>query len=200
MKKLILLMFAVFMACLVKAQTGRNFDYGIKAGWNATNISHSDLKNKMSVHLGAFAEWKINDYFGIQPEFLYSRQGARDKRNGEKSKLQINYLNVPVLAKLYVLKKVSVDLGPQLGFALDVRNKMKVSANDATHVYKTKIKNFNTCDFSFALGASYAMGEFVLSARYNVGLTNVFGWWEQNNKNHVFQLSLGCCLNNLFWK
>ncbi len=202
MKKWILLLFVVPATCVLKAQTGRDFDCGVKAGWSVTNISHSGLKDKMSGHLGAFAEWKINDYFGIQPELLYSRQGAREKYKDDdgkwKHKLQINYLNIPVLAKLYVLKRLSVDLGPQLGLALSVRNKIKGSSDDVTYIYKEKVKKFNTCDFSFALGASCSMGEFVLSARYNIGLTNVFNWMEQNNKNHVFQLSLGCCLNNLF--
>lgn len=199
MKKWILLAVTFFVAGVAKAQfDGKDFAYGVKGGWNATNISHIDAKNKMSVHLGAFAEWRINDYFGIQPELLYSRQGCRDKyeSDGKKTKVQlrVNYLNIPVLAKLYVLEGLSVDMGPQLGFALNVKSRVKQSG----HVEKDKIEHFNTCDFSFAVGASYTVDDLIFSARYNIGLTNVFGKWEKNNKNHVFQLSLGYCLNNLF--
>ncbi|MDE6451957.1 MAG: PorT family protein [Odoribacter sp.] len=194
-----LLAAAFFVSCLAKAQFyGADFVYGVKGGWNVTNISHADAKNKMSVHLGAFAEWRINDYFGIQPELLYSRQGCRDKYEvaGKKVKtqLRVNYLNIPVLAKLYVLEGLSVDLGPQLGFALNAKSKVKHGG----HVEKDKIEHFNTCDFSFAIGASYALDDLIFSARYNIGLTNVFGKWEKNNKNHVFQVSLGYCLSNLF--
>jgi len=199
MKKFILLALALCMVCIAKAQFGEgNFAYGVKGGWNVTNLSNADAKNKMSIHLGAFAEWRLNDYFGIQPEFVYSRQGYRDKfdLNGEKVKIKcrVNYLNIPVLAKLYVLEGLSVDLGPQLGFALNARQKIKMDG----HTSKHKIKSFNTCDFSFAIGTSYQMDDFILSARYNLGLTNVFDKWEDNNKNHVFQLSVGYCLNNLF--
>ena len=56
----------------------------------------------------------FNDYLAIQPELVYSRQGARDKVNGDKLKLRANYLNIPVLAKLYVLDELSVDLGPEV--------------------------------------------------------------------------------------
>ena len=58
---------------------------------------------------------------------------------------------------------------------------------------KTDIDHLNTVDLSFAMGLSYDfnMG-LVVSARYNLGLTNVI---EKdivgNNQNRVFQLSAG---------
>lgn len=201
MKKLFVFAVAIFLAWGVKAQPGMsNLTYGVKGGWNITNISNADAKNKMSIHLGGFAEWRINDYFGIQPELLYSRQGYRDKAtvDGEtiKTRLRVNYLNIPVLAKLYVLDDLSVDLGPQFGFALNAKNRTKSGG----HVTKNKITNFNTFDFSFAIGASYQMDDFMFSARYNIGLTNIFDKNDVggNRKNHVFQLSVGYSLNNLF--
>lgn len=201
MKKLILLTAALLAFCAAKAQFDvNNFTYGAKVGLNATNISNSDMKNKLSFHLGAFAEWKLSDFVGIQPELVYSRQGARDKydENGSKVKVKtrVNYLNIPILAKLYVLEDLSVDLGPQFGFALNAKSKYKVGG----HTSKDKITNNNTFDFSFAVGASYNFDDFIFSARYNIGLSNM---WDkdkvgENLKNHVFQLSVGYCLNNLF--
>lgn len=197
MKKLILLTVALLAFCAAKAQFDvNNFTYGAKVGLNATNISNFDAKNKLSFHLGAFAEWKLSDFVGIQPELVYSRQGARDKENGAKIKYRVNYLNIPILAKLYVLEDLSVDLGPQFGFALNAKSKLK-SGGD-TH--KSKITDINTFDFSFAVGASYNFDDFIFSARYNIGLSNM---WDkdkvgENYKNHVFQLSVGYCLNNLF--
>lgn len=197
MKKIFVCLVALCFFAGTKAQ---NFDYGVKVGWNATNISNADMKNKMSFHLGAFAEWKLSDFVGVQPELVYSRQGARDKYEGNggkiKEKLRVNYLNIPVLAKLYVLEELSVDLGPQFGFALNVKEKLKQGGNSS----KRKITDFNTFDFSWAIGASYRMDEFEFSARYNIGLTNIFDKDETggNRKNHVFQLSVGYVLNNLF--
>lgn len=201
MKKLILLTAALLAFCAAKAQFDvNNFTYGAKVGLNATNISNSDMKNKLSFHLGAFAEWKLSDFVGIQPELVYSRQGARDKydENGSKVKVKtrVNYLNIPILAKLYVLEDLSVDLGPQFGFALNAKSKYKVGG----HTSKDKITDNNTFDFSFAVGASYNFDDFIFSARYNIGLSNM---WDkdkvgENLKNHVFQLSVGYCLNNLF--
>lgn len=49
-------------------------------------------------------------------------------------------------------------------------------------------------DLSFALGVSYEPdSRLVMSARYYLGITNVFDAdaFGSNNKNRVFQLSLG---------
>ena len=75
MKKIILL-FAVCMASVagLKAQS---IVIGPKAGWNITNISNiDDNKNKLSFHLGAFAEFKVNDYFSVQPELCIPVKGC----------------------------------------------------------------------------------------------------------------------------
>lgn len=195
MKKLLLVIVALVLVGGVQAQT--EISVGPKFGWNITNISNIPAsKNKMSIHLGGFAEFRFNNFFALQPELLYSRQGYRMKDDGMKGKIRVNYLNIPILAKLYVLDGLSVDLGPQLGFALNAKRKIK---NDGETV-KRKITNINTCDVSFAIGVSYEYEQFMLSARYNLGLTNVMDkdLVGGNNKNHVFQLSVGYRLNNLF--
>lgn len=147
-------------------------------------------KSKFSFHLGAFAEFKFNDLFGLQTELIYSRQGDRGKHKDVKTWARVNYLNIPVLAKFYVWEGISVDLGPQLGFALNGKNKTKSGGTEV----KTDIDHLNTVDLSFAMGLSYDfnMG-LVVSARYNLGLTNVIekDKFGGNNQNRVFQLSAG---------
>lgn len=195
MKKLFLAIIAFVWVTAAHAQT--EITIGPKLGWNITNISNiSDSKNKMSVSVGGFAEFKFNDYVALQPELLYSRQGFRMKDGDVKTKVRVNYLNIPILAKLYVLEGLSVDLGPQLGFALNGKSKTKVSGTTV----KSKITNINTCDVSFVVGLSYEYEEFMVSARYNIGLTNVIDKDDAggNNKNHVFQLSVGYRFSGLF--
>lgn len=195
MKKLLLAVVALIFAWGAMAQS--EITIGPKVGWNITNISNSHDKNKLSFVLGGFAEFKISDLLSIQPEILYSRQGTRDKGNGVKVKNRLNYLNIPVLAKLNVWDELSVEVGPQFGFALNARQKTKAGGE----VVKRDIQYNNTFDFSFAFGVSYNLENLMFSARYNVGLTNViekdhFG--GNNNKNHVFQLSVGYRFGDLF--
>lgn len=196
MKKLFILAAILLFVCSAKAQS--DITIGPKVGLNVTNISNIDnSKNKISIHLGGFAEWKVNDFFAIQPELLYSRQGFRTKDGDIKGKFRVNYLNIPVLAKLYVLDELSVDLGPQLGFALNGKSKLKNDGHTATE----KFKHLNTVELSFAIGVSYNWDDLMFSARYNVGLSNVIDkdYLDMgNNKNHVFQLSVGYRFNGLF--
>lgn len=197
MKRVILFAVAVLMVCAAKAQfSAGDFIYGGKVGLNVTNISNMEAKAKASIHIGAFAEWKMNDFIGISPELVYSRQGAAQKEDGVKVKLRVNYLNIPILAKLYVLENLSVDLGPQFGFAL---NGKQVAKKDGTTL-KNKEENLNTFDVSFPVGLSYIYDNFIISARYNIGLTNVEDkdYFGVNTKNGVFQFSVGYCLNDLF--
>lgn len=200
MKKFLLVVLAMVMLGSVQAQTsfknkvegltGTEFYFGPKFGFNVASISDGLNKSKFSFHLGAFAEFKFNDLFGLQTELIYSRQGDKGKSGGMKTWARVNYLNIPVLAKFYVWEGVSVDLGPQLGFALNGKNKTKSGGTEV----KTDIDHLNTVDLSFAMGLSYDfnMG-LVVSARYNLGLTNVIekDKFGGNNQNRVFQLSAG---------
>ena len=200
MKKFLLVVIAMVMLGSVHAQTafkskvegitGTEFYFGPKFGFNVAGISDGLNKSKLSFLMGAFAEIKFNDLFGLQTELIYSRQGDKGKYHGEKYWMRVNYLNIPVLAKFYVWEGLSVDLGPQLGFALNGKHKVKSGGTET----KSDMKHLNTVDLSFGMGLSYdlPMG-LVVSARYNLGLTNVIekDHFGGNNQNRVFQLSAG---------
>ena len=150
MKKFFLVVLAMVMLGSVQAQTafknkvegvtGTEFFFGPKFGFNVASISDGLNKSKFSFHLGAFAEFKFNDLFGLQTELIYSRQGDRGKHKDVKTWARVNYLNIPVLAKFYVWEGISVDLGPQLGFALNGKSKTKSGGTEV----KTDIDHLNT--------------------------------------------------------
>ncbi len=186
MRRTLLLTVALLSVGMAKAQfSAGDFIYGAKAGLNMATLSNWNVKNKTSFHAGAFFEWRALDFLGLSPELIYSRQGARQKVSGDKYKFRMNYLNVPVLAKIYVWRELSLDTGLQFGFNLNSRMVTKSAK------YKTSVKTF---DLSVPIGMSCSSGDWVVSARYNVGLTNV----TKKAKNNVFQLSVGFYLCNLF--
>ena len=188
MKKTLLLLAAFLMlGTAVKAQDWSNWSYGVKGGFNFSNVTGDwDGKMKFSFHAGAFAEYRFNDFWGIQPELIYSRQGTYDKNDGAKQWYRMNYLNIPILAKIYVLEDLSVDLGPQVGILLNSKYKMKQGGT--TH--KTDISDMKGADISFAMGLTYQLFyNWDISFRYNLGLSDV----KKNidGKNSVIQLSAG---------
>jgi hypothetical protein len=178
MKKTIILVTVLLLAISSNMQA-QLVKFGIKAGLNYANFTGSDLQFDAitSYHAGLVAEIKLIDSFSIQPELLYSTQGATYKDAVTEFKNELGYLSIPVMAKIYLNKTVSLELGPQASFLLSERNQFDV--NDA-----------NTFDFSVNGGLGFKITKsFFLQGRYNLGLTEVSK--NAQTKNSVVQVSAG---------
>jgi opacity protein-like surface antigen len=207
MKKL--LFSAILLASgLVNAQEVK---YGAKLGLNISNFSGdvTDSKSLIGVQLGGFAEIGISDKFAIQPELLFSMQGAKSEYSeidfDEESKTKLNYLNVPVLAKYYIADNFAVLAGPQFGILMSAKEDYDVSEtiSGVTDNYSesTDVKDFyKTLSLSFNVGAAYSITENIfVDARYNLGLSSIakdftdeFGdSFSADIKNNVIQFSVG---------
>ncbi|WP_461532288.1 porin family protein [Sinomicrobium sp.] len=142
----------------------QNLHFGAKGGVNFASISDVDADGRTGFHLGLVGEVGLGK-FSIQPEVLYSAQGLKD--------LNLDYLNIPVLAKYYVVQNFSLMAGPQFGF--------NTKDDDIS-----EIKSF---DMGGAVGVEYKIGSLFAQARYNFGLSDVAD--GGSGKNSVFQISLG---------
>ena len=149
----------------------------------ATITKIDDASMKPTFYVGAFANFNvIDDILDIQPEVLYSRQGYKD---GDYY-ARLNYINIPVLAKLHIIDNLTLDLGPQFGFMLN--SKYKYKENGETH--KGDINGTKNFDVSFAMGLSYRIIPALdVNARYNLGLTKVSDYGKP--KNSVVQIGVG---------
>lgn len=188
MKKIILAVSAILLSTSAFAQ---NFEFGVKAGLNLATMTKSDgaAKFRPGIHAGAFAEYVINDYVGVQAELLYSMQGTRVKEDGATGTLKLDYIVLPILAKIYVIEGLSVDLGPQFGYMVSAKAKEKVDGESSTiNVYDDpSLKKF---DVSVGMGLSYKLPyNLVVSARYNLGLTKIYD--GEKTKNSVIQIGVG---------
>lgn len=153
-----------------------------KVGINIANLTDLDADSRVDFVGGVEGEYQVSDIFSLSAGLLYSRQGA--KWEGQKGeflgfkydtgdvKVSPSYLNIPILANVYVAKGLAVKAGIQPGFCVDDDN--------------TGAKSF---DFSIPVGLSYEYSNFVLDARYNWGVTKVFE--NADPKNSVFQITLG---------
>lgn len=92
---------------------------GVLSGLNGETINESDMKAKGGFYVGAFVEIPIGTMFALQPEVIYSQQGAKWKFDafGEShsATLNMNYINVPVMFKVK-LGNLALLGGAQLGF------------------------------------------------------------------------------------
>jgi len=94
---------------------------GVRAGLNVSRITNGNADPKTSFYAGVFKEFSVVPLiFFIQPEVQFSSQGYKAKPvfgipGGD---VTLNYINVPVMAKVYVLKLLSLEAGPQFGFKI----------------------------------------------------------------------------------
>jgi hypothetical protein len=184
MKKIILVA-VVLLAASVDMQA-QLVKFGFKGGLNYANQNGSNITVNSdnyntdaitSYHAGLVAELKLTDGFSIQPELLYSTQGATYKNAVDEFKNELGYLSIPVLAKIHFNKTVSLDLGPQASFLLSERNEFDV-------------KNAETFEFGAAAGLTLNVTKNIfLQGRYVLGLTEASK--DAEVKNSVLQISAG---------
>ena len=159
MKKL--MMIAALMVATLSVNAQKMFIKPMVGGTLAT-LAGDVENNKMKIGLVAGAEfgYNINEMFTVTAGALYSMQGSGVKDVDDKMKL--DYLNIPVLANVYVAPGLAVKAGAQFGFMMSGK------------YGDTDIKNhLEKFDFSIPLGVSYEISDFVIDARYNLGLSNL---------------------------
>ncbi len=176
--KLITVLTAILITATVSAQS---VNIGIKGGLNLYTISgDNDGSNeyKPSFHIGLLGHIHLADNFALQPELVFSGQGAK---YGDDQKLDLNYVNVPLLFQYMFDNGFRLQAGPQVGFL--------VSADaDGTDVKD----NLKGTDVGLGIGASYVnpTSNFGFDARYNHGLTNINEDDNIDSFNRGFQLGV----------
>jgi hypothetical protein len=150
--------------------------YGVKAGINIANATTGNLeetKNNTGFYVGVFKQMTLlPKVLYLQPEIQYSREGFKTNNR----EYNIDYIQVPVVAKLYFLKLFSIEAGPQIGF------KIKDDADNGAEV--RDINSFNT---SLAIGASLNLPlGFELTARYISSFNEIAD--NTNAKGRTLQL------------
>jgi hypothetical protein len=189
MKKAILVMLisASFMFA------GAQVQFGVKAGYNLANLSVSGAPSGVSVSsrsdfsAGLLASVPLFNSCSLQPEVLYSGQGASATESGTTATLNYGYLNVPILFKYQHVSGLFAETGPQVGFLLSAKEKVDGQSTD------TKSSTQST-DFSWAFGIGFKLPMGLgIDARYNLGLVNLDKGSSSTDgtiKNSVFQFGL----------
>jgi len=188
MKFLTGLMTAILITGVASAQHGNapagHVSLGIKGGVNVYNVhNNNDTKydSKAGFHFGLLGHIHFDSNFAIQPEIVYSAQGAK---NGD-TKYNLDYLNVPVLFQYMFDNGFRIQAGPQLGLLISAKSKNNNDNTDIKDYYKP-------IDFGASIGASYVFPPtgFGIDVRYNLGLSNINKNSEVNSTNRGLQLGI----------
>ncbi|WP_299765888.1 porin family protein [uncultured Dokdonia sp.] len=174
-KRLFITAFTVIGLITMNAQ---ELKFGAKAGLNfatITNDAENELDITTDIVFGLLVEVPISEKISFQPELMYSGQGS--------SSAILTYLNVPLIGKYYVVKGLSLEVGPQIGFLLSAED----TDTDAD------IKDvFTNVDLSMNLGVGYTLNNgLFFNARYNLGLSDISTVDGITTKNRFLQVAVG---------
>ncbi len=183
MKKMMMMAILILATLTVNAQNRvGTTTIQPKVGLSLANVTGDfDSDFRVGLVAGAEFEYGASHMLGLSVGALYSMQGA--KEDGTTAKL--DYINIPILANVYVSRGLAVKMGLQPGFNVSARASAKVEGVTV----EGDIDGIKTVDLSLPIGISYERNRWVFDARYNWGLTKVFD--EGSAKNSVFQFTLG---------
>jgi opacity protein-like surface antigen len=161
MKKVIL--FAAF--AVVAFATQAQVKFGAKGGLNLANLSGDVEDNKMKIgfNLGGLVNIPVSGNLSVQPELLYSGEGAKFDDGTTSANFNLNFINIPVMLKYSAEGGFYGEAGPQLGILASAKS-------DGTDV-----KEFlNSTNFGLGFGLGYNMSSGLgFGARYSLGLSNM---------------------------
>jgi hypothetical protein len=156
---------------------------------------------------GVELEYGLADQVGLSFGLFYAKQGA--KTDDGLFKVKMDYAKIPLMLNYYPIPNAGLALkaGVQIGFASRKRitiDGVEYNADNTRAwwinrwgraipvvVENELSRQFNKVDFSIPVAVSYELYNFVMEARYNIGLTKVMKEDPESSKHMVWQFTLG---------
>lgn len=161
-------LFFVLLAVHSIASFSQDIRFGIKGGLNLSDIvltnyfdrdGEASYKMKAGEHAGVFAALDVTSDFGLTMEVLYSNKGTN-----AGSKINLRYINLPILVQYKFSEKFLAEVGPEVGYLFSARSKL----GNVAHIWDSKI------DIGLAIGVQYLITEKLSAgARYYAGFSSV---------------------------
>jgi hypothetical protein len=188
----LLAFFAVVASIASYGQSDRVWSFGPEVGINFSKHgmdAKDDTDYKSGLLAGAFLTYSIRDTYGFTLKVLYSQKGASAEVGDETVKTQLNYIEIPILARIFFNRegtvRPNVFLGPSLGFLTGAKGKSGSEDYEDFDNYKDIYNTFDL-GLSAGLGLNIKVGGemyFIVDARYTYGLTDISkGGSDVNNQ------------------
>lgn len=189
MKKVIFALVAVAMFSLTSQAQVK---FGVKAGMNLSRFTEDLETMKPGFHAGVYAQINVAPMFSIQPEVLYSMQGATEKETNTtlgqiitaKGVVTSHNIIVPLMLQFTPIRPLTIEAGPQFGFNLGMSLYSEVTMSGIIddsfeESVDFESEDYKMFDFGLAAGLKYNVNSNInVYARYVFGLTPVFTYAE----------------------
>jgi len=176
----------VAVLIIVSYSANAQFKVGAGIGINNSSFSGTDATGTTTLsglNVGAISEFKFPALLGIEVDVLFSMKGASVLYYSNNKRLtrgdRFNYIDLPVVIKLYMKKIISFQSGIQYSKLL--------SANIADEDVKGWFKGD---DLAVVFGVGVDLNRIHASLRYNLGLNNI-SLLSSDLKNDMVTVTLG---------
>jgi hypothetical protein len=165
------------LACAGRA-AAQDVSWGVKGGVNFATLAVDvdpgpDFNYRIGLVAGGFVTWPVGSRLDIQPEVLFSQQGATLDATDVQPTIKLDSLVTPVLVR-YALRPGHRGLvifgGPSLGFKLSAKVKVTSSGTTTTDDISDEIEDV---DYGVVFGAGWEAGRLTIDGRYTWGLSNI---------------------------
>jgi len=146
----------------------------LKAGAALSNFKwKSDNNNQARItwYGGLSANFDVQDKFFIRTELLYSLRGYHVPASvtANKGNISYSYLSVPLLAGYKPLQKLSVMVGPELGYLLKAKSKDENNSYTITDLVHYRFSIDANAGVSWELTP-----ELLAETHFLIGLTSLY--------------------------
>lgn len=180
MKKITLIVLVLFSG-LLTTQAQVSISPGIRGGLNLSNLTNFNSSDyKSDYYVGGLVAIKFNQYFTLQPEINYSRQGAKYREiflgsGYEENKYNLDYLTLGAVAKFH--------FGGQ-GFHVLAGPSLDIKTDDNF----SNFRDLAGADLAFVGGIGYSLPNgLTFEARFKNGLIDIYGYDDVDNDDYYFE-------------
>ena len=172
--------------------------FGPKGGVNFNDVSLDpadgccDMSTGLAI--GGFVDIGIRNAVSFQPEVLYMRKGAELAEEGVTGHINIDAVEIPLLVKANFGARGEVNpfavFGPGIGFISAA--KIKVDGHpEFDEDLLADPASIESTDFSLIFGGGVTTHNFIIEARYDLGLSDLSKDSEEKAKSRTFSILVG---------
>lgn len=210
MKKSLLIILTIIASHSINAQliTFKDVGYGYlylgpKAGMHGSWVSNvkpsgSNTKILLGHQFGIVGKIGITEKLAIQPELLFTRKGSKHQSTGAETKSIANYIGIPILAKISVIKIGDLMLHGSGGVYSNITTSVVTKSTFGDHQHEEKVSKseYKTVDFGFSFGGgvTYDMGHGLLVGELTIehGFVDMYenSYVSESNRNTTVGINM----------
>ena len=165
--------------------------YGVKAGINYADVSFDgDVASSGRVGLlaGGFVTLPLRGWLAAQSEVIYTVKGTSVDIADIETDFIVDYVEVPVLARISFRKNMYVAGGPSMAFRVRARSRTDFGGSTEEIDVKDDVESF---DLGVVGAVGIEFGKWVFDGRYTHGLSDLDPSEDAKTRNRVFSFSAG---------